>query len=51
MRKMQCRICGHIYNPETGDEGVKAGTAFEDVPPDWRCPVCGADKSKFNPFL
>jgi rubredoxin len=47
---MQCRICGHVYNPDTGDIGVKPGTAFENVPSDWRCPVCGADKSKFNPF-
>jgi rubredoxin len=50
MQKMQCRICGHIYDPKTGDSGVEPGTAFDMVPSDWRCPVCGAEKSKFMPF-
>lgn len=49
MQKMQCGICGHVYNPEQGDEGVRAGTLFEDVSPGWRCPVCMADKTKFAP--
>ncbi|WP_394339366.1 rubredoxin, partial [Methanoculleus sp. UBA413] len=26
------------------------GTAFEDLPTDWRCPVCLAEKSKFSLF-
>ncbi|HBI48070.1 MAG TPA: High molecular weight rubredoxin, partial [Smithella sp.] len=24
------------------------GTKFEDLPDSWTCPVCGADKSKFE---
>jgi len=45
-----CSVCGYTYDPEKGDpdSGVKPGTAFEDLPADWTCPVCGADKSKFE---
>jgi rubredoxin/flavin reductase (DIM6/NTAB) family NADH-FMN oxidoreductase RutF len=45
-----CTVCGYIYDPEQGDpdNGVKPGTAFEDVPEDWVCPVCGAGKEAFE---
>ena len=45
-----CTVCGYIYNPEKGDpEGnVKPGTRFEDLPAGWVCPVCGAEKDKFE---
>jgi len=48
--KYVCSICGYIYDPEEGDPdaGVKPGTPFSDIPEDWRCPICGADKSKFE---
>jgi rubredoxin len=41
-----CLICGYIYNEETGspDEGIAPGTRWEDVPPNWTCPECGARK-------
>ena len=41
--KYQCKICGHIY-----DESVE-GVPFEQLPDDWRCPLCGAAKSDFAP--
>ncbi|MFD1906860.1 rubredoxin [Paenibacillus rhizoplanae] len=46
-----CTPCGYIYNPAVGDpdEDVAAGTAFEDLPEDWVCPVCGEDTSHFVP--
>lgn len=49
MKKYECEICGYIYDPEIGDEdsGVPAGTAFADLPDDWVCPLCGADKDQF----
>ena len=36
--------CGYMYDPDRGDKRHKipAGTKFEDLPDDWRCPVCGA---------
>jgi len=45
-----CSICGYVYDPAAGDpeHGVPAGTPFEDLPADWTCPVCGADKSQFE---
>lgn len=47
-----CQVanCGYIYNPDKGDKKgkIKAGTKFEDLPDDWRCPVCGATKKGFK---
>ena len=47
--KYECTICGYIYDPEVGDleHGMKPGTAFENLPGDWACPVCGAPKEQF----
>jgi flavin reductase (DIM6/NTAB) family NADH-FMN oxidoreductase RutF/rubredoxin len=45
-----CSVCGYVYDPLQGDpgSGIAPGTTFEDVPDSWTCPVCGADKSKFE---
>jgi rubredoxin len=50
MDKYVCIACGYIYDPEVGDEenGVKPGTAFENLPDGWTCPDCGVDKSNFE---
>ena len=50
MKKYVCLVCAYEYNPEEGDpdNGVEAGTAFEDLPEDWVCPVCGAEKDQFE---
>jgi rubredoxin len=50
MDKYVCEICGYVYDPEQGDpdNGVAAGTKWEDVPDDWECPVCGASKADFE---
>jgi rubredoxin len=50
MNRYRCTICGYVYDPEKGDpeNGVKAGTRFEDLPDDWVCPVCGAEKDMFE---
>ena len=50
MKKYECTACGYIYDPETGDpdNGIEPGTAFEDLPEDWTCPICGADKESFE---
>ena len=47
-----CESCGFIYDPAEGDPdgGVPPGTAFEDIPDDWMCPVCGAQKRDFAPL-
>lgn len=45
-----CTVCGYIYDPANGDpdNGVPAGTSFEDIPDDWVCPVCGVEKDMFE---
>lgn len=50
--KYQCDVCGYIYDPEVGDSvgGIAPGTLFEDLPDDWVCPICGADKTHFDHF-
>lgn len=30
------------------EHGIPAGTAFEDLPADWKCPRCKQGKEKFN---
>ena len=52
MKKYRCVICGYIYDPVEGDPpaGIPAGTAFEDIPDDWTCPICGVSKSDFIPY-
>ena len=51
MKKYVCGVCGYVYDPEQGDPdgGIKAGTAFKDIPEDWCCPVCGVGKDEFSP--
>lgn len=48
--KYVCSICGYVYDPEIGDpdNGIPAGTRFEDLPEDWHCPRCKQGKDKFN---
>lgn len=50
MDKYRCTICGYIYDPALGDEdnGIESGTSFQDLPDDWRCPLCGAMKKYFE---
>nr|WP_281271960.1 rubredoxin [Hydrogenothermus marinus] len=48
--KRRCRICGYIYDPEKGDEihNISPGISFEELPDNWRCPVCKYSKSFFR---
>lgn len=52
MQKWECIVCGHIYDPAEGDpeQGIPPGTPFEDLPDDWVCPDCGAEKEDFEPI-
>ncbi|KAL7543148.1 hypothetical protein ACHAWF_007329 [Thalassiosira exigua] len=49
----KCGNCDWEYDPEKGDSFliggmIKPGTAFEDLPSNWRCPTCRASKDSFN---
>jgi rubredoxin len=48
-RKWRCQNCTFLYDEALGlpDEGLPAGTPWEDVPDDWLCPDCGSAKSDF----
>ena len=50
MQKYICTACQWIYDPVEGDPdgGIAPGTAFEDIPDDWECPVCGVGKDMFE---
>ena len=42
MKQYVCSICGYVH-----DEAV--GGKWEDLPADWKCPLCGAGKDAFKP--
>ena len=50
MGKYECSLCGYIYDPAEGDEAadIESGTAFDQLPDDWVCPICGAGKEEFE---
>ena len=47
--KYEC-VCGYVYDEAKGEpeNGIAPGTKWEDVPEDYMCPVCGADKGVFE---
>ena len=49
MARWLCQVCGYVYDEETGEKetGTPPDTRFEDLPPDWKCPVCGSGKEVF----
>ena len=51
MKKYRCTVCDYIYDPAVGDpdSGIAPGTAFEDLPDDRSCPLCGVGKDMFKP--
>ena len=51
MKNYLCDSCGYVYDPAVGhrDPRIAEGTAFEDIPDDWMCPMCGLGKDDFSP--
>lgn len=45
-----CQVCGWLYDESKGDadEGFAPGTRWDDIPPNWVCPDCGARKEDFE---
>ncbi len=50
MKEYICSVCDHIYDPTLGDpeNGIAAGTPFEELPESWICPICGEGKMAFS---
>jgi rubredoxin len=51
MQRYVCEVCNYVYDPAEGDpeNGVAPGTAFDNLPGDWVCPLCGVGKESFVP--
>jgi rubredoxin len=49
-RTWRCLACGYIYDEAEGwpEDGIAAGTRWEDIPAGWCCPECGARKEDFE---
>ena len=45
-----CSFCGYEYDPARGESecGIAENTDFEDLPCDFVCPMCGAEKTDFD---
>lgn len=50
MKEYTCTLCGWVYKEKDGyPEGdIVAGTKWEDMPENFVCPMCGADKEAFE---
>ncbi len=50
MQKAVCIHCGYIYDPSQGDstQDVPPGIPFDNLPDDWRCPICYVGKEEFD---
>ena len=50
MAKYVCDVCGWEYDEEIGDpdNGIEAGTKWEDLDDDFVCPLCGVGKDEFT---
>lgn len=50
MKKYVCDVCGWVYDEAVGDpeNGIAAGTKFEELPDDFVCPLCGVGKDEFS---
>lgn len=53
MKKYVCTVCGYVYDEAMGDpdNGIAPGTAWENVPEDFECPVCSVGKDEFEEEL
>ncbi|MGI6679182.1 MAG: rubredoxin [Dehalobacterium sp.] len=51
-KQWQCQMpnCGYIYDPGRGckKNKIEKGCSFEDLPENYRCPLCGASKKQFK---
>ena len=49
-KKLRCTICDWVYDEYLGSEkeSIAPKTKWEDIPEDWVCPDCGANKDQFD---
>ena len=49
--KYICDVCGWEFDGKIcdPDHGVEVAIAFDDLPEDFQCPLCGVGKDQFSP--
>ncbi len=49
-KERKCNPCGYIYNEQLWDPDwwIAPGTKWEDVPNNWKCPICRVWKEQFT---
>ena len=50
LMKYVCNVCGYVYDEAAGDpdNGIEAGTRWEELPEDFKCPLCSVGKEDFT---
>ena len=50
MKKYICDVCKWVYDESTGalEQNIAPGTKFENLPDDFKCPLCGVGKNMFS---
>ena len=50
MKTYQCVVFGFVYDESIGmpEDGIPAGTRWNDIPDNWECPDCGVSKADFE---
>ena len=48
-KKYKCSVCGYVFNAANAAKyySLDGSLQFEDVPIDWKCPICGYSKEFF----
>lgn len=48
--KYICDVCGYVYDEAIGDpdNGISPGAKWEELPDDYKCPLCGVGKDQFS---
>lgn len=48
--KYVCTVCAYVYDEDMGDpeNGIEPGTKWEELPEDYRCPLCQVGKEYFE---
>lgn len=49
--KYICDVCGWEFDEKLcdPDHGIDVGITFEELPEDFKCPLCGVGKEMFSP--
>jgi rubredoxin len=46
-----CTVCGFVYDIQSADRDVEGNLIlFDNLDPDWQCPVCGVRLDLFKPI-